>query len=51
MVEEPIPFCRPRDKFHEESKSSFAKIILKVRTNQQVNNVGKYAPKEFDVLI
>jgi len=51
MAEEPIPFYRPCDKFHEESTSSFARIILKVGTNQQVNNVGKYAPKEFDVLI
>jgi len=45
VVDEPIPFCRPYDNFHEESSCAFARRILE-GTNQQVNNARQDAPKE-----
>lgn len=46
MVDEPIPFCRPCESFHEESTCAFARRILEEGANQQVNNAGHDASKE-----
>lgn len=44
MVDEPIPFCRSCESFHEESACAFARKILEEGANQQVNNARQDAP-------
>lgn len=44
IVEQPMPFCRPCESFHEESSCAFAKRIIDEGTSEQINIISQ----EFD---